>query len=101
MKGAGGRHAGTWRSGRPSWGRGRGDALLHLPEPARRFLAGAIAGALAKTGTAPLEKLRMKLMTSATVRPPPPPGGPAAQAVLKEHTSLETHAGSCSVASTA
>jgi len=32
-------------------------------------MAGAVAGALAKTGTAPLEKLRMSLMTSSTAQP--------------------------------
>ena len=50
-------------------GQGVGGLVLQLPTEARRFLAGAIAGALAKTGTAPLEKLRMSLMTSSTVRP--------------------------------
>lgn len=38
--------------------------VLRLPTQLRRFLAGAVSGAFAKTGTAPLEKLRMSLMTS-------------------------------------
>lgn len=45
-------------------GQGAESGLLRMPKQLRRFLAGAVSGAFAKTGTAPLEKLRMSLMTS-------------------------------------
>lgn len=40
-----------------------GKTVLHAPEEVRRFVAGAVAGAVSKTATAPLEQLRMQLMT--------------------------------------